>query len=100
MAVCRPEGGINLGAIEPQQAPGAPGSLTAGPGDQVRHGRSPCDVSGVSKSRTMRPWTRVEVLTPEGVLDRTKKLGVVKEMTDIIAEAAGDPGLAGLTSPD
>jgi phenylpyruvate tautomerase PptA (4-oxalocrotonate tautomerase family) len=37
---------------------------------------------------------RVEVLTPVGVLDRDKKLGVVKEMTEIVAAAADDPGLA------
>jgi phenylpyruvate tautomerase PptA (4-oxalocrotonate tautomerase family) len=36
---------------------------------------------------------RVNVLTPTGVLDRDKKLGVVKEMTDIVASAAGDPTL-------
>jgi phenylpyruvate tautomerase PptA (4-oxalocrotonate tautomerase family) len=39
-------------------------------------------------------YVRVEVLTPLGVLDREKKLGVVKEMTEIIASAAGDPTLA------
>jgi phenylpyruvate tautomerase PptA (4-oxalocrotonate tautomerase family) len=39
-------------------------------------------------------YVRVQVLTPVGVLDRAKQLGVVKELTDIIASAAGDPGLA------
>jgi phenylpyruvate tautomerase PptA (4-oxalocrotonate tautomerase family) len=39
-------------------------------------------------------YVRVDVLTPAGVLDREKKLGVVKEMTDIVAAAAGDPSLA------
>jgi phenylpyruvate tautomerase PptA (4-oxalocrotonate tautomerase family) len=39
-------------------------------------------------------YVRVQVLTPVGVLDRDKQLGVVKELTDIIASAAGDPGLA------
>jgi phenylpyruvate tautomerase PptA (4-oxalocrotonate tautomerase family) len=34
------------------------------------------------------------VLTPIGVLDRTKQLGVVKELTDIVAAAAVDPTLA------
>ncbi len=34
------------------------------------------------------------VLTPVGVLDRTKQLGVVKELTEIVAAAAGDPTLA------
>src|SRR5271156_5019360 len=38
-------------------------------------------------------FVRVQVLTPAGVLDRDKKLGVVREMTDIIAAAAGDPSL-------
>ena len=36
---------------------------------------------------------RVQILTPAGVLDRDKKLGVVKEMTEIVAAAAGDPSL-------
>ncbi len=39
-------------------------------------------------------YVRVHVLTPIGVLDRDKKLGVVKEMTEIVAAAAGDPSLA------
>jgi phenylpyruvate tautomerase PptA (4-oxalocrotonate tautomerase family) len=38
-------------------------------------------------------YVRVQILTPTGALDRDKKLGVVKEMTDIIAAAANDPGL-------
>jgi phenylpyruvate tautomerase PptA (4-oxalocrotonate tautomerase family) len=42
-------------------------------------------------------YVRVDVLTPVGVLDRTKKLGVVRELTDIVVAAAGDPGLAGRT---
>jgi phenylpyruvate tautomerase PptA (4-oxalocrotonate tautomerase family) len=36
---------------------------------------------------------RVQVLTPAGVLDREKQLGVVRELTDIVAAAAGDPTL-------
>src|SRR4030088_1964191 len=36
---------------------------------------------------------RVQVLTPVGVLDRDKQLGVVRELTDIVAAAAGDPKL-------
>jgi phenylpyruvate tautomerase PptA (4-oxalocrotonate tautomerase family) len=39
-------------------------------------------------------YVRVQVLTPAGVLDRDKQLGVVSELTDIIAAAAGDPGVA------
>ncbi len=38
-------------------------------------------------------YVRVQVLTPVGVLDREKQLGVVKELTDIVAAAAGDPNL-------
>jgi phenylpyruvate tautomerase PptA (4-oxalocrotonate tautomerase family) len=38
-------------------------------------------------------YVRVQVLTPIGVLDREKQLGVVKELTDIVAAAAGDPTL-------
>ena len=40
---------------------------------------------------------RVQVLTPVAVLDRAKQLGVVKELTDIVAAAAGDPSLADRT---
>ena len=40
-------------------------------------------------------YVRVQVLTPVGVLaDRNKQLGVVKELTEIIAAAAGEPTLA------
>ena len=38
-------------------------------------------------------YVRVQVLTPIGVLDRDKQLGVVRELTDIVATAAGDPQL-------
>jgi len=38
-------------------------------------------------------YVRVQVLTPVGVLDRDKQLGVVRELTDIVAAAAGDPTL-------
>jgi phenylpyruvate tautomerase PptA (4-oxalocrotonate tautomerase family) len=39
-------------------------------------------------------YIRVQVLTPVGVLDRDKQLGVVKELTELVASAAGDPGFA------
>ncbi|MDQ1485903.1 MAG: hypothetical protein QOJ62_1596 [Actinomycetota bacterium] len=42
-------------------------------------------------------YVRVQVLTPINVLDRDKQLGVVKELTEIVAAAAGDPSLAGRT---
>jgi phenylpyruvate tautomerase PptA (4-oxalocrotonate tautomerase family) len=40
---------------------------------------------------------RVQVLTPAGVLDREKQLGVVEELTEIVASAAGDPTLGDRT---
>ena len=39
-------------------------------------------------------YVRVQVLTPVGVLDRDKQLGVVKELTEIVASSAGDPTLS------
>jgi phenylpyruvate tautomerase PptA (4-oxalocrotonate tautomerase family) len=48
----------------------------------------------LANSAGQNNYVRVEVLTPVGVLDRDKKLGVVKEMTEIVVAAAGDPGLA------
>jgi len=42
-------------------------------------------------------YVRVQVLTPVGVLDRDKQVGVVRELTDIVAAAAGDPTLTGRT---
>ena len=39
-------------------------------------------------------YVRVQVLTPVGVLERDKQLGVVKELTEIVASGAGDAGLA------
>jgi phenylpyruvate tautomerase PptA (4-oxalocrotonate tautomerase family) len=38
-------------------------------------------------------YVRVQVLTPVGVLNREKQLGVVKDLTDIVAAAGGDPSL-------
>lgn len=37
---------------------------------------------------------RVQVLTNFGALDRDKQLAVVRELTDLVARAAGDPSLA------
>jgi phenylpyruvate tautomerase PptA (4-oxalocrotonate tautomerase family) len=39
-------------------------------------------------------YVRVQVLTPAAALDRDKQLGVVKELTEIVASAAGDASLA------
>jgi phenylpyruvate tautomerase PptA (4-oxalocrotonate tautomerase family) len=46
------------------------------------------NVSGASN------YVRVQVLTPVGVLNREKQLGVVKDLTEIVAKAASDPTLA------
>ena len=37
---------------------------------------------------------RVQVLTNLGALDRDKQLAVVRQLTDLVAQAAGDPALA------
>jgi phenylpyruvate tautomerase PptA (4-oxalocrotonate tautomerase family) len=42
-------------------------------------------------------YVRVQVLTNLGALDRAKQLAVVRQLTDIVAAAAGDPTLAGRT---
>ena len=42
-------------------------------------------------------YVRVQVLTNAGALDRDKQLKVVRQFTDIIATAAGDPSLADRT---
>ena len=39
-------------------------------------------------------YVRVQVLTPAGVLNRDKQLGVVSDLTAIVASAAEDPSLA------
>jgi len=38
-------------------------------------------------------YVRVQVLTNAGALDRDKQLAVVRELTDIVADEAGDPTL-------
>jgi phenylpyruvate tautomerase PptA (4-oxalocrotonate tautomerase family) len=42
-------------------------------------------------------YVRVQVLTPAGVLDRAKQLGVVEDLTAIVAREAADPELAART---
>ena len=39
-------------------------------------------------------YVRVQVLTNAGALDRDKQLAVVRQLTDLIAAAAGDPSQA------
>src|SRR2546428_13028062 len=50
-------------------------------------------VEAVSNVAGDSNYVRVQILTPIGVLDRDKQLGVVRELTDIVAAAAGDPSL-------
>src|SRR5579871_5721614 len=56
----------------------------------VIHEMDPEAISNVAGDNN---YLRVQVLTPVGVLDRDKQLGVVKELRDIVAAAAGDPSL-------
>jgi phenylpyruvate tautomerase PptA (4-oxalocrotonate tautomerase family) len=51
------------------------------------------DAAAISNVAGESNYVRVQVLTPAGVLDRDKQLGVVKELTDIVAAAADDPSL-------
>ena len=51
------------------------------------------DAAAISNVAGESNYVRVQVLTPVGVLDRDKQLGVVKELTDIVADAAGDESL-------
>jgi phenylpyruvate tautomerase PptA (4-oxalocrotonate tautomerase family) len=39
-------------------------------------------------------YVRVQVLTNAGALDREKQLAVVRQFTDLVASAAGEPALA------
>jgi phenylpyruvate tautomerase PptA (4-oxalocrotonate tautomerase family) len=54
-------------------------------------------VDSISNAAGDSHYVRVQVLTPVGVLDREKQLGVVKELTDIVSAAAGDPSLVART---
>jgi phenylpyruvate tautomerase PptA (4-oxalocrotonate tautomerase family) len=39
-------------------------------------------------------YVRVQVLTNSAALDRDKQIAVVRQLTDLVAKAAGDPALA------
>src|ERR1700750_127124 len=52
------------------------------------------DAAAISNVAGDSNYVRVQVLTPAGVLDREKQLGVVAELTEIVATAAGDPSLS------
>ena len=51
------------------------------------------DEAAISNVAGESNYVRVQVLTPVGALDRDKQLGVVGELTDVVAAAAGDPSL-------
>jgi phenylpyruvate tautomerase PptA (4-oxalocrotonate tautomerase family) len=51
------------------------------------------DAAAISNVAGDSNYVRVQVLTPVGVLDRERQLGVVKELTDIVSDAAGDATL-------
>ena len=51
------------------------------------------DAATISNVAGESNYVRVQVLTPVGVLDRDKQLGVVRELTDVVATAAGDSSL-------
>ncbi len=55
------------------------------------HELPPGAISNVGERAT---YVRVQVLTPVGVLNREKQLGVVSELTEIVAAAATEPSLA------
>ncbi|MFT4118458.1 tautomerase family protein [Bradyrhizobium sp.] len=42
-------------------------------------------------------YVRVQVLTNAGALDRDKQVAVVRQLTDLVARAAGDPSLINRT---
>ena len=50
-------------------------------------------VEGISNAAGDSNYVRVQVLTPVGVLSREKQIGVVRELTDIVASAANDSTL-------
>ncbi len=54
------------------------------------HDLAPDAMSNVSGDSN---YVRVQVLTPIGVLNREKQLGVVEDLTHIVSAAAGDPSL-------
>jgi len=54
-------------------------------------------VEAISNAAGKSNYVRVQVLTPVGVLDREKQLGVVRELTDIVAAAAKDETLSNRT---
>jgi phenylpyruvate tautomerase PptA (4-oxalocrotonate tautomerase family) len=52
------------------------------------------DGSAISNVDGDSGYVRVQVLTNAGALDRDKQLAVVRQFTDLVATAAGDPSLS------
>jgi phenylpyruvate tautomerase PptA (4-oxalocrotonate tautomerase family) len=50
-------------------------------------------VTSISNVDGDNNYVRVQVLTNVGALDRAKQVAVVRQLTDLVANAAGDPGL-------
>jgi phenylpyruvate tautomerase PptA (4-oxalocrotonate tautomerase family) len=48
---------------------------------------------GLSNVEGQGNYVRVQVLTNSGALDRDKQLAVVRQFTDLVSQAANDPGL-------
>jgi phenylpyruvate tautomerase PptA (4-oxalocrotonate tautomerase family) len=55
------------------------------------HEMPPASLANVDGDET---YVRVQVLTNASALDRDKQLAVVSRLTEIVADAAGDPSLA------
>jgi phenylpyruvate tautomerase PptA (4-oxalocrotonate tautomerase family) len=47
----------------------------------------------ISNVEGQENYVRVQVLTNAGALDRDKQLAVVRQFTDLVSQAAGDPSL-------
>ena len=54
------------------------------------HELKPTSISNVDGDDN---YVRVQVLTNVGALDRTRQVAVVRQLTDLVANAAGDPSL-------
>jgi phenylpyruvate tautomerase PptA (4-oxalocrotonate tautomerase family) len=54
----------------------------------------PMPAGSISNVEGQNNYVRVQVLTNAGALDRDKQLAVVRELTDLVAGAAGDASLA------
>jgi phenylpyruvate tautomerase PptA (4-oxalocrotonate tautomerase family) len=72
----------------PVQAPNPTRSRSAGCESRTLHD---LPAEAIANAAGAGNYIRLQVLTPVNVLDRDKQLGVVKELTEIVAAAAGGP---------